>query len=65
MMRLTDEEMKAISSLKMNPNFQKIISIFEKEYDVSITGLLRAKKDSFFALQGRATLLNELIKLTK
>ncbi len=63
MMRPLQEHIKAISSLKGNHNFAKIINLLVKEKEFVITGLMNAPADKVGALQGKAQLLDELLKL--
>lgn len=63
MIRLTQEQMKAFSSLKGNQSFYKFTQLLEAEKELGITGLMTATPDKMQVLQGRVKLLDELLNL--
>lgn len=65
MMRPLQEHTRAISSLRTNHNFIKIIELLELEQSLVITGLMTAPAERVGALQGKAQLLEELLKLIR
>lgn len=65
MIRIEEEIIKSIHSLQNGPNFNRITRLLEEDYDNTIVGLLSASKEKMQPLQGRATVLAELIALFK
>jgi len=62
MLRLTQEQLKNLSSLKQSPAFYKLKTLLIDEQSVSIKGLTTAKDVVIIhQLQGRLQLLDELL----
>ena len=61
-MVINKELKEAISRLNGNHNFDKIIKFLEDEYEVVVSGLIKADNRNVNQLQGKAILLKELIK---
>jgi len=63
MFRLSkQEDQMAAHSLQSNPAFHRIIEALSEELDTSISGLMSAEAKTVGQLQGRATLLKEILK---
>ena len=62
-MRLNEEQLKTINSLKNAPSFYAFAGMLEDERDVIIAGLTSAKLEQVQVLQGKLQLITELIKM--
>jgi len=62
MLRLTENEMKTLSSLKQSSSFYKLTDLLKKEQAIGIKGLMKSLDASrIHQLQGRLQLLDELL----
>ncbi|RLD03466.1 MAG: hypothetical protein DRI65_12845 [Chloroflexota bacterium] len=63
MLRLNEEQVKSLSSLKQSPAFYKFIQLLEDELEVNIKGLITSKDVTLMhQMQGKSQLLSELIR---
>jgi len=63
MLRLTEEQQKALTSIKNSAGFYKLIKLLEDELEFNIKGLITSKDVQLIhQMQGKSQLLSEIIK---
>jgi len=60
MQRIDDNDMKMVAQLFKSPAYKRILT---NEFDQAVLGLMTAGPDKVQQLQGRASLLKELLDL--